>query len=100
LAARAHDPPAAKATPPRRHAHNGYQHRRPLLDVLDRGFCSVEADAYLIDGKLLVAHDRKDVKPDRTLQALDLDLDPLRARVRANGGRVHPGGPTVSSRRR
>ena len=75
------------------HAHNDYEHTRPLLDALDHGFCGVEADIYLIDGKLLVAHNREDVKADRTLQALY--LDPLRDRVRANGGRVYPNGPTV-----
>lgn len=73
------------------HAHNDYLHTRPLLDALDHGFCSVEADIYLVDGKLLVAHDRDKVKQDRTLQALY--LDPLRERVRKNGGRVYPDGP-------
>jgi hypothetical protein len=72
------------------HAHNDYEHDRPLLDALDHGFTSVEADIYLIDGALLVAHDRRDVKPDRTLQKLY--LDPLRQRVQANGGSVYPGG--------
>ena len=71
------------------HAHNDYEHTRPLLDALDHGFCGVEADIYLVSGKLLVAHDRKDAKPERTLQALY--LDPLRERVKANGGRVYPG---------
>jgi hypothetical protein len=64
-----------------------------LLDALDHGFCSVEADIYLIDGKLLVAHNRSDVRPERTLQALY--LDPLRERVRRNGGRVFKDGPPV-----
>ena len=71
---------------PRAHAHNDYEHPRPLLDALDHGFCSVEADIYLVDGKLLVAHDLKDVKPERTLEALY--LAPLWARVKANGGWV------------
>ncbi len=75
----------------RAHAHNDYEHARPLLDALDHGFCSVEADIYLVDGKLLVAHDRDKVKPDRTLQALY--LDPLRERTKQNGGRVYPDGP-------
>lgn len=78
---------------PNAHAHNDYEHTRPLLDSLDHGFCSIEADIYLVDGALLVAHDRKDVKPERTLQALY--LDPLHERVKANGGRVYPNGPTV-----
>lgn len=79
---------------PNAHAHNDYEHTRPLLDALDQGFCSVEADIFLVDGQLLVAHDRPKVRPERTLQALY--LDPLLARVRANHGRVHPGGPPVT----
>jgi hypothetical protein len=75
----------------RAHAHNDYEHTRPLLDALDHGFCSVEADVYLVDGQLLVAHDRSKVKPDRTLQSLY--LDPLRERVQKHGGLVYPGGP-------
>jgi hypothetical protein len=76
------------------HAHNDYLHERPLLDALAHGFCSVEADIHLVDGKLLVAHDRNKTRPDRTLQALY--LDPLRERVRQNGGRVYRGGPEVT----
>lgn len=77
---------------PRAHAHNDYEHPRPLLDALDQGFCSVEADIHLVDGRLLVAHDRWRVKPERTLEALY--LEPLQARVRANGGCVQRDGPT------
>src|SRR5213595_176008 len=76
------------------HAHNDYEHKRPLLDALDHGFCSVEADIFLVDGQLLVAHNRGGVRPERTLQALY--LDPLRARVKQNGGRVYPNGPEVT----
>src|SRR5712671_5783881 len=76
------------------HAHNDYEHKRPLLDALDHGFCSVEADIYLVDGQLLVAHMRKDVKPTRTLEKLY--LEPLRERVKQNHGHVYPGGPEVT----
>src|SRR5438477_8275309 len=77
----------------RAHAHNDYEHPRPLLDALDHGFCSIEADIYLVENKLLVAHDRDQAKPERTLQALY--LDPLRERARKNGGRVYPNGPEM-----
>ena len=73
------------------HAHNDYEHTRPLFDALDHGFCSVEADVHLVDGKLLVAHDRRDVKSERTLEKLY--LDPLRDRIEKNGGTVYPNGP-------
>lgn len=78
----------------RAHAHNDYEHQRPLLDALDNGFCSVEADIYLVDGELLVAHDRRDLKSGRTLEKLY--LDPLLKRTRENGGRVYPKGPTIT----
>lgn len=85
---------AAEPTPlVEAHAHNDYEHARPLHDALERGFCSVEADVYLVEGRLLVAHDRKDVKPERTLTRLY--LEPLRQRIRSNGGRVYRGGPDV-----
>jgi glycerophosphoryl diester phosphodiesterase len=73
------------------HAHNDYEHKRPLADALARGFCSVEADIHLRDGRLLVGHDAKDLRPERTLETLY--LRPLLARVKANGGRVYKDGP-------
>src|SRR5207249_11561405 len=75
------------------HAHNDYEHKRPLLDALDHGFCSVEADIYLVDGRLLVAHMRSQVQPERTLEKLY--LEPLRQRVKKNGGSVYPAGPEL-----
>ena len=78
---------------PRAHAHNDYEHERPLFDALSHGFCSIEADIHLIDGQLLVAHDLEDVGPERTLEGLY--LAPLRELVQRNGGRVYPGGPPV-----
>jgi len=76
---------------PQAHAHNDYEHKRPLLDALDHGFCSVEADIYFTNGALLVAHDADKVDPKRTLEALY--LDPLRQRAKQNGGSVYSKGP-------
>jgi glycerophosphoryl diester phosphodiesterase len=76
---------------PRAHAHNDYEHDRPLHDALAHGFASVEADIWLVDGQLLVAHDAVDLDPVRTFESLY--LDPLLARVRANRGWVYRGHP-------
>src|SRR5262245_37005262 len=81
---------ADPAPPSRGHAHNDYEHERPLLDALDHGFFSVEADIYLVEGRLLVGHNVIDLRPARTLEALY--LDPLQKRVRENGGQVYRGG--------
>ena len=64
---------------PGAHAHNDYEHTRPLLDALKNGFCSVEADIHFVNGKLLVAHDPDKVDPSRTLE--ELYLKPLKERA-------------------
>lgn len=69
----------------RAHAHNDYEHERPLLDALSHGFRSVEADVWLVDGELCIGHDAPDCS--RTLRSLY--LRPLAQIARDNGGSVH-----------
>lgn len=71
------------------HAHNDYEHDRPLFDALEHGFTSVEADVWLVDGELLVAHDLENVQPGVTLESLY--LDPLDGLVRGQDHSVYPG---------
>ncbi|TWT31732.1 phosphatidylinositol-specific phospholipase C/glycerophosphodiester phosphodiesterase family protein [Blastopirellula retiformator] len=78
---------------PRAHAHNDYLHPRPLLDALSHGFNSVEADIYLVDDQLLVAHWYHEISPYRTLEKLY--LDPLKERVEAGDGHVYPNAPPL-----
>ncbi len=83
-------PPAAppNASPlARAHAHNDYEHTRPLFDALDQGFTSVEADIWLVGDKLLIGHDAVDLTPKRTIE--NLYLKPLADRVRKNHGSVY-----------
>jgi glycerophosphoryl diester phosphodiesterase len=86
---RAYEAPAVRALSSA-HAHNDYDHRRPLQDALDRGFNSVEADVWLVDGELRVAHDLPAAVPGRNLESLY--LKPLADRVRANHGQVYKNG--------
>jgi hypothetical protein len=85
---------APLAEPPvltRAYSHNDYEQNRALFDAVDRGFMGVEADCHLRGDEFFVAHTGGGIKPGRTLRSLY--LDPLLARVRANGGRVYRGGP-------
>lgn len=66
------------------HAHNDYAHKRPLLDALDHGFCSVEADVFAIDGELRVAHFRLMTRKGQTLKKIY--LEPLSELCKKNGG--------------
>lgn len=70
------------------HAHNDYAHARPLLDALDAGFCSVEADVHYAGGTLAVSHDGK--SSPGTLESLY--LAPLQARVASHHGSVYGDG--------
>ena len=95
LNAQAPDNPIASSTPlANAHAHNDYEHDRPLLDALDQGFTSIEADVFLVEGQLLVAHNLWDVSKERSLERLY--LQPLQERATVNNGRVYKDGPTVT----
>jgi len=86
--ATADNAPTTAAPLARTHAHNDYEHARPLFDALDHGFTSVEADVWLVNGQLLVAHDLADVRPGRTLDSLY--LNPLEQRMREQHGTIYP----------
>jgi hypothetical protein len=89
LGAAAHSTAALAGDPLRRaHAHNDYEHARPLRDALAMGFCSVEADIWLRRGRIIVSH--LGWTSRGTLEALY--LDPLQAIV-ARRGSVCASGP-------
>ncbi|WP_285057233.1 hypothetical protein [Pedobacter ginsengisoli] len=71
------------------HAHNDYEHKRPLLDALGFGFTSVEADIYLIGNELYVSHNYPKELKGITLK--ELYLDPLQAILQKNKNKVYPG---------
>jgi glycerophosphoryl diester phosphodiesterase len=55
------------------HSHNDYEQQRPFYAAYELGFGSIEADVFLKDGELYVAHNYKDISPERTLKALYLE---------------------------
>ena len=59
------------------YVHNDYRRGDPpLQEALALGYAGVEADVFLVAGELLLGHDRKEVRPDRTLRGVY--LEPLR----------------------
>ena len=72
------------------HSHNDYAQERPFWGAYEAGADSIEADVYLVDGDLLVAHTRKELKKENTLRRLY--LEPLREVMRKNGGRARVDG--------
>jgi hypothetical protein len=68
---------------PNAYAHNDYWHKRPLYDALANGFTHVEADIYLRDNKLVVAHVLPRLRMHKTLDSLY--LKPLLACINGIG---------------
>lgn len=63
---------AAEAQLPLIHAHNDYQKSVPLTNAVKQRAFSIEADVYLYNNQLLVAHDKKELPAAPALEALYL----------------------------
>ena len=76
---------AALAQQPRIHAHNDYEKPEPLFNALRNKAFTIEADVYPGDS-LYVAHDKKDIKPARTL--VSMYLQPIIKMFAAHNGYI------------
>jgi alkaline phosphatase len=73
------------------HSHNDYEQDTPFFMAYNAHFGSIEADIWAVNGQLFVAHDKADIKSDRTLDSLY--IQPIVRLVRNNGGKAwsdHP----------
>jgi len=70
------------------HAHNDYEHDRPLYEALENGFTSIEIDVHSYKGKAVVSHDDDDLGSKPTIE--DLYLQPLEKLIAKNKGSVFP----------
>ncbi len=68
------------------HAHNDYLHPLPFYTAYNAGFGSIEADVYPVNGRLLVAHNKKEIEPQRTLKSLY--IEPLLKELKNNSRRL------------
>lgn len=69
------------------HSHNDYEQALPFYNAYARHFGSIEADVWAVDGKLMVAHEKDHIQPDRTFK--NLYLKPLLKRLKANNGKAY-----------
>src|SRR6186713_1243881 len=69
------------------HSHNDYKQAIPFWLAYSHGFGSIEADIFLVDGGLLVAHSRKELDPRLTLERLY--LQPILECLKKNKGSVY-----------
>ena len=70
------------------HGHNDYQQQIPLLTAYYAGMGAIEADVFLRNGILFVAHETAEIKTERTLK--NMYLDPLATFYKENGNKGYP----------
>ncbi len=63
------------------HSHNDYAQANPLLGAFGLQCGSIEADVFLQNGELMVAHTPREITAGKTLQSLY--LDPLQSQLKA-----------------
>ena len=71
------------------HSHNDYNRVAPFWEAYSQHCGSIEADVFLQDGEILVAHNREDVTADRSLRTMY--IEPIVRLFRENGGRMWKG---------
>lgn len=74
------------------HSHNDYVQANPFYGAYNANTPSIEADVYLVDGELYVAHLKKElvIVPERTLRSMY--LEPLKKEWDKNGGKPYADG--------
>ncbi|MBE4947052.1 alkaline phosphatase [Chryseobacterium culicis] len=70
------------------HSHNDYMQEIPFWQAYYANFGSIEADVFLVKGKLWVAHTEKELSADRTLE--NLYLDNISKQIKLNNGNIYP----------
>ncbi|MGJ1269765.1 alkaline phosphatase [Sphingobacterium spiritivorum] len=68
------------------HSHNDYAQDIPYYKAYYAGMESIEADVFLRDGVLYVAHDKSEIKKDKTLESVY--LSPIAKVMKENDGHV------------
>jgi hypothetical protein len=66
------------------HSHNDYEQPIPFWTAYNAQFGSIEADIFLVDGRLMVAHDRKELERGLTLE--EYYVKPLATQVMKHHG--------------
>lgn len=74
---------------PAKHSHNDYEQPFPFYTAYNNQFESIEADIFLENGQILVAHTDKELEPERTLA--NLYLHPIDSILKKNNGLVYSG---------
>lgn len=70
------------------HSHNDYESKLPFYGAYSNETGVIEADVFLVNNELFVAHTSKEIAPHNTLKSLY--LEPLSIKLKTLGGKAYP----------
>lgn len=70
------------------HSHNDYESKLPFYGAYSNETGVIEADVFLVNNELFVAHTSKEITPHNTLKSLY--LEPLSIKLKTLGGKAYP----------
>ena len=70
------------------HSHNDYASKLPFYEAYSNETGVIEADVFIVNNELFVAHTSKEITPQNTLK--NQYLDPLSNKLKALGGKAYP----------
>lgn len=71
------------------HSHNDYASKLPFYEAYSNETGVIEADVFIVNNELFVAHTSKEITPQNTLKSQY--LDPLSNKLKTLGGKAYPG---------
>ncbi|MDA6070452.1 alkaline phosphatase [Flavobacterium sp. AC] len=71
------------------HSHNDYASKLPFYEAYSNEAGVIEADVFLVNNELFVAHTSKEINPQNTLKTQY--LDPLTIKLKSLGGKAYQG---------
>jgi len=75
------------------HSHNDYAGKLPFYEAYSNEAGVIEADVFLVNNELFVAHTSKEITPQNTLKSQY--LDPLAVKFKSLGGKAYPSNKTL-----
>jgi alkaline phosphatase len=70
------------------HSHNDYASKLPFYEAYSNEAGVIEADVFIVNNELFVAHTFKEITPQNTLKSQY--LDPLSNKLKSLGGKAYP----------
>ncbi|HZK97909.1 MAG TPA: phosphatidylinositol-specific phospholipase C/glycerophosphodiester phosphodiesterase family protein [Prolixibacteraceae bacterium] len=75
------------------HSHNDYEQQTPFMLAYNAHFGSIEVDIWAVNGDLFVAHNKSNIKAERSLDSLY--IQPIVRLFRKNGGKAWSNYPST-----